>query len=640
MTSKAHMKLTYKLLFAASFAAISIGFAQEDDAAFADALILDDDNIATLDITTVVATKTPKNINDVLPSVDTISEQHMSSHQFRQVDDVLSYLPGVSVVQAGQTGGVTSLFVRGQESNHVVVTLNGRRLAPGLAGLYNLELIDTTFLDSVQLQRGPVSSLYGSDALAGVLDLRMKDARKLQGTSLNAYTESGSFDTNRSGAQITAKEGAVGVVFDINKTETSNDRLQNDFENVNIRSNVALEIGDRTWIDLLATYQDSELQVPGSSLSMFFPESQINENESYLFSPRFTVERDEWDLSAYYSHTANELVATQSVFLQDNILDQTSNEVEAQLNLHPTDDTTFTIGGGWYEHEFVRTPLTPGPFNTPSEKKFSYGSVFAQADIDLPANFNLLASVRHDEHDSFESKTTYSTQLIKTVEATNTQFFGKYATGYKAPSGQDFVFLDPSVDPDLISPEESASWEVGIRQFLPDNTGSIAVTYFNAGITNLVDSIGFPAFPAIVDTETQGIELEGVLTPIDGVKLYANYTWLDAIVSDGLYFGGFAGQPGDSLPRRPEHTFAAGITLSPIQKWDIGAEIRGADTRLDNPGVYLNDYSVLRIFTTLRLTENTELFGRVENVLDEEYENTIGYAAPSTAAFIGARIRF
>ena len=69
------------------------------------------------------------------------------------------------------------MFVRGLESNHVVTLLNGRRLAPGLAGLYNLELLDTSLLESVQLAKGPVSSLYGSDAIGGALDLRMTDAR-------------------------------------------------------------------------------------------------------------------------------------------------------------------------------------------------------------------------------------------------------------------------------------------------------------------------------------------------------------------------------------------------------------------------------------------------------------------------------
>ncbi len=638
------MKITSRLFLAAApFVALSLGFAQDpgDNEAYADALILDDDGLAALDVTTVVSTKTEKSMDEVLPSVDTISDAYLQTHQFHSLENVLSHLAGVSVVQTGHLGAQTSLFVRGQESNHTVVLLNGRRLAPGLAGIYNLELIDTTYLDSVQLSKGPVSSLYGSDAMAGALDLRIKDARKLdQPSSLRAYTETGSFDTNRQGAQITGTNGPLGIVFDMSRVETSNDRPLNDFENVNIRANAALEIGDRTWIDVLGFYQDSTLQVPGSSLSAFYPESQINENESYLFSPRFTMERDDWDISAFYSYNANELVASQDVFFNDNVLDQTSNEIEAQLNIHPTNDATFTLGGGFYEYEFARTPLIPGPFNLPSEKKYSFTSVFGQADIDLPANFNLLASVRHDEHDSFDSKTTYSAQLMHTVEQTNTQFFGKIATGYKAPSGQDFVFLDPSVDPDLINPEESQSWEAGIRQFLPENTGSLSVTYFNADIENLVDSIGFPAFPAIVDTETQGIEVEGILTPVKGVEIYANYTWLNAIVSDGLYFGGFAGLPGDTLPRRPEHTFAAGITLHPIESWDIGAEVRGADTRLDNPGVYLNDYAVLRIFTNYRVTKNFELFGRVENLLDEEYQTTTGYEAPSTAAFGGARIRF
>ena len=98
------------------------------------------------------------------------------------------------------------MFVRGLESNHVVTLLNGRRLAPGLAGLYNLELLDISLLESLQLAKVPVSSLYGSDAIGGALDLRMTDARFLnQKNSLELMTEAGSFKTFRNALKYQTK---------------------------------------------------------------------------------------------------------------------------------------------------------------------------------------------------------------------------------------------------------------------------------------------------------------------------------------------------------------------------------------------------------------------------------------------------
>lgn len=601
---------------------------------------LADEETPQLETTTVIATKTPKPITEVTPSVDTLRGAELRSRQIYDLEDALGFTAGTSLIQAGQSGAQTSLFIRGMESNHAVVLLNGRRLAPGLAGLYNLELLETTWLDSVELHRGPVSSLYGSDALAGALDLRMTDARLLEpGSKFSTYAEGGSFSTLRAGQQAIVKDGPVGVVFDAAFHDTENDRPESDFQNLNLRGNVAIELGDRAWFDILGYWQDSELQVPGSRLSPAFPESQINDNRSYLWSPRFSILRDDWDFSVFYSRTNSELEATRDVFLQDNLLEQTSDEVEAQLNLRPSDVAAFSLGAGWYGYEFSRTPLTPGPFNTASSKEFGYWSIFGQADLDLPANFNLVASGRYDGHDSFESKATYSVGLIHRIEATDTQLFARLATGYKAPSGQDFVFLDPSVDPDSLLPEESQSWEAGVRQFLPGGAGSLAVTFFQADIENLVDSFGFPAFPASVDTETQGIELETVLTPVEGLSFFANYTWLDATIVEGQYFGGFAGGPGDRLPRRPEHTFSGGVRYD-ADDWRLGVEFISAFARLDSPGITLDDYAVARVFGGFNVNKNIEIFGRIENALDEQYETTQGFDAAGFGAFGGVRISF
>ena len=592
-----------------------------------------------LERTTVIATKTPKQLNQLSPGIDSLDGPLLETRQIYQLEDALNFLPGISMVQTGQMGGTSSLFVRGQESNHLVTLLNGRRLAPGLAGLYNIELLDTAFLDSVELARGPVSSLYGSDALAGALNVRMTDARFIKdNNNLSVISEAGSFKTSRNSMQFATRKGKVGFVFDASHLQTENDRPQNEFSNLNLRNNFSLEISDEVFFDVLSFYQSSDLQVPGSEQSSFFPEPQINVNESHLFSPRISIFRKDWDAWVFYSRTNSNLQATKDVFLQDNILKQIGNEFEAVINFHPIPKWTSTIGAGHYEYEFSRTPLTPGPFNLPSNKKYGYRSIFAQTDTSLPYNFHSIASARWDEHDSFESEGTYSVQLSKTVKRTNTQVFGKLSTGYKAPSGQDFVFLDPSVNPDLISPEKSTGWEIGIRQFLSKTDSNLSLTYFKSDLDNLIDSFGFPAFPAEVDTEIQGIELEANIQLGQHLSAYANYTWLDAVISEGLYFGGFAGGPGDRLPRRPENTAAGGL-LYEVDNWKIGAEIRGASNRLDRPGLTLSDYAVARLYGTWKWKPTIEFFGRIENVFDKDYETTRGFTAAGIGAFGGIKIQ-
>lgn len=590
--------------------------------------------------TPLIATKTvePETSRDrLLPSVDTLSGAELRTDQRRDLGDVLLHTAGVHLVEAGQTGAQSSLFIRGMESNHAVVLLNGRRLPPGLAGLYQLEYLDVSTLESVQILRGATSSLYGSDALAGAIDLRSTDARYLTGDTLNSFVEAGSFNTFRTGHKLAIRDGRLGLALDTAWVETDNDRPRSAFENGVLRGNVAWEFSEGVQFDLLGYIQDSFLEVPGSSLSPNFPESQINDNQSSLVSPRFSIVRDEWDFSAFYSHSRNQLEATRDVNGLDSLLQQTGDEFEAVYNLHPDKDATWTLGLGHYSYAFDRTPLTPGPFNTPSAFGYGYGSLFAQADTMLPAGFHLLASGRYDDHDSFESKATWSAQLDYTIEATATFLFAKAATGYKAPSGQDFIFLAPTIDPSTLLPEESLTREIGVRQTVFNERSSIAVTYFEADVDNLIDVDPFTFVdPAVVDTETSGIELEAVISPVESVRIYTNATWLDAVITDGQYLGGYGGTPGDSLPRRPEFALSGGVLVSG-ERWKIGAEVTGAYDRLDSPGVILDDYTVARIFGSRELSDSLEIYGRIENVFDLDYETTEGFEAAGLGAFGGVR---
>jgi len=596
------------------------------------------------DVTPSIATKTTApnesgSTNYLLPSVDTISGAEIRTKQRYDLKGIFDHSAGVHVIQSGQAGATSSIFIRGMESNHTVVLLNGRRLPPGLAGLYQIEFFDTSTLESVQVLRGGASSLYGSDALAGAIDLRSTDARFVQENTVSGYVEGGSFETLRTGGKVTIREGNVGIALDGSFLDTQNDRPSSDHNNGILRGNIAVELGDGVFFDILGYVQDSFLEVPGSSTNPAFPAAQINDNRSGLFSPRLSVIQDDWDFYTFYSYTTNELIADRNAFtFLNNSLEQTGHEAEAVLNYHPTDEATYTIGAGYYGYEFERNPLVPSPFTSGSAFDHSYTSIFAQADVDLPANFHLLASGRYDDHDKFESKGTYTVQLGNTLENTGTFLFGKVATGYKAPSGQDFIFLSPTVDPATLNPEESFTWELGFRQPLLNDTASIAVTYFQANIDNLVDADPITFIdPAVVDTETEGVEVEWRHNLSDFLSWYLNYTWLDAIITDGQYFSGFQGGAGDRLTRRPAHTLSAGFVMQ-SDHWNAGAEITGAYDRLDAPDVFLDDYTIARIFGAVEVSDNIEIYGCVENLFDHDYETTTGFEAAGLGAFGGVRI--
>jgi vitamin B12 transporter len=305
----------------------------------------------------------------------------------------------------------------------------------------------------------------------------------------------------------------------------------------------------------------------------------------------------------------------------------------------------LTLGAGNYSYEFDRSAIIPGPFNPDAAFKYSYASIFAQADVEILDGTHLLVSGRYDDHDTFESKGTYSAQIKQQIADTGTALFGKVSTGYKAPSGQDFIFLDPSVDPAGLSPEESLTWEFGLSHFLFEDKLGVSITYFQSDINNLVDSsfdsLTFTSFPAVVDTETSGFEVEFRANPLACLEAYVNYTYLDSAVIDGSYFGTY--NPGDRLVRRPRHTLNAGVVVNG-DKWKAGAEITGAYDRIDgrdfttNDFLYVDDYTLARFFGSYLISDKAEVYGRIENAFDRMYEQTAGFAGSGFGAFAGVRI--
>ena len=152
----------------------------------------------------------------------------------------------------------------------------------------------------------------------------MTDARFInEKNNLGLITEAGSFNTFRNSIKYQTKEDNVGFVTDFAYLKTDNDRPFSEFKNLTIRNNISYEIAENIYFDILSYYQGSDLQVPGSELSSFFPESQLNVNESSLISPRFSILNENWEAQIFYSRTESELEATQDVFLQDNLLEQT-----------------------------------------------------------------------------------------------------------------------------------------------------------------------------------------------------------------------------------------------------------------------------------------------------------------------------
>ncbi len=589
-----------------------------------------------------VATKTPKFDP---PSAEIITTEELQTFQYNSLNDALRRVPGTTLVQNGGAGSLTGFSIRGLNSDHNLISINGRRLPPGLAGQYQLEFIDLAGLQSAQLLKGSASSVYGADAIGGVLDLNTTDARYVETDGVSVFTEGGTFNTWKSGGSATLRQGRLGVAVDGFRSETDGHRPNSRFENETIRANVALDIADGVWFDVFGYYQSGEAGVAGderepfANFGVFFPGSEINSNDSRLISPRLTIEKEDWNASALYSYNENRLDAVNNGF--DNRLDQEARETEVVWNYTGLDNAVMTLGGGSYTYSFDRSPLSPSTFTAEAFEN-TQSSIFGQVDWDLFSNVNFIGSIRGDAHDEFAGATTHSVALTNTIPEIGVQLHAKHSTGYHVPTGQDILFTIGNTSPADLKPEESESWEIGFRHSLLDEKLNWGVTYFSSRFSNSIDSVfDFATFSSnlsLVDGEAKGFEVDGYFQATDQLGFYTNYTYLDTLVTGGA---GSAGVPGDRLNRRPRHTLNAGVVLD-NDDWDLGLELHGAFDRFDrnSPTSLIEDYAAVRLFGSYDLTDSVQIYGRLENMFDEKYVYTPGFSAEPFAAYGGVRVTF
>jgi len=627
--SLSHSKLVTAVVLGLSLTCVI--FAEEEPA---------NDEVVHLDpYYAVVTSRTPLLLSELSASTSFVGAEEIEVRQYRSVSDALESLPGASVVRSGQNGAVTSLFTRGTESNHTALLMNGRRLPSGFSGQYDLGLLGLDNIASVEFVRGASSSLYGADAIGGVVDLRSKVAE--EGFSGSLQSEFGDFNSQNYQGQLLYGTEDFSLSFDAGYEETDNDRANSEYDRFSINAFTVFELAKNLSLDVQALFYDTELGVPGDEryAPAFYPNEEINETSAYLFSPRLTFELiEDLSLELLYSYTSNELDATNAPFVHDRRFTQNGNEAEALARYEP-EDLPFNVilGSRYYDTQFEIEPIS-GSAAVPFKESYRSWSSFGQGIWYVTDNFRIIGSGRFDNYSDIEDAATGNIEASFKVDATNTIFFAKYGTGYAVPVGNDLSRLGGSD----FEAEESRSWEVGFNQSLREGTAVLSLVYFQSEIENLVDDDGgWPiASYQVVDTEQEGIEATLDINPTSWISFDIGYTYLDAIITDGNYFGGYSGTPGDRLIRRPRHKFSANVEVDLWDRANVGAGLLATLDREDPVNVEHEDFTLVRIYGDWELFDECTVFARVENLLDEKYQYTPGYTGAGRTVYGGIRYSF
>ena len=630
-------------LSSAALAAFSISASAQSENGFA----VPPENVV------VTATRIATPIEQVASSITTIDAADIDSRQQRSLPDVLRDVPGLNLVQSGGEGGQTSIFIRGTNSNHTKVLVDGIEVSDpsNPNGAYDFGKFSAADIARVEVLRGPQSGLYGSDAIGGVVNVITKSGNGP--LTLSAGAEGGSFDTfnqslSASGSQdafhyrvsLAHLHAGATPVTPLDLLPPGQKRNDDYFDNVTASTKLGYDLTGNFDLGLVGRYSDSLSKVTGDAFDPVtfasFPSPLQTRIDTLSYETRGTARLVlgpvDQTIGLGYSSTV-----TSDMDPNNGPIPSSGNRIKLdwQGQITIADGETVVLGA-----ETARDAM-----HVPIKAGITTNAGFGELQSNLPGllggavDFHNSISVRYDDNSRFGNKATWHVAPALAVTATATRLHASYGTGFKAPSLDQlfesfpafFFFANPN-----LKPETSAGYDVGLDQSLFGITGG--VTWFRNDIKNLIatDPVTFSTNVNIGRARTQGLESYLAWRPVDALKLRADYTYTEA--EDLALHQELVRRPKSkaSLDARWQATAAVSLDASLLY---VGSWIDGSrDFSVSRLSAH--PYVTADIAASYALTDNFALTGRVANLFDKTYENPTGFLQPGRAFYAGIKANF
>lgn len=595
-----------------------------------------------------------------------VTAKEIEQRQITEVSEVLRALPGVSISRSGGPGGLTQVRVRGAESNHVLVLIDGIEVSQAQSGEYDFAGLLTTDIDRIEVLRGPQSALYGSNATAGVISITTKRGQR------NSFNAGGTVEGGSNGsALVQAYMRGGGEDFDVSFSgafrrdggydisETPGGKRDED-RNITFNSAANISVTDELLIGGTIRFTDrrtdfDQFNFGAANQAGLVTDANDSLDQREVFvSLKAQLEtfggRVVHQARLNYTDVASQNF-TAGALSSDTISDRLQASYQATLALDAAKvdnaDHTLTLATEWEREGFQNKDATlvfsPSQLARQQRELFGFtgeyrGSFFDALDIQL--------GVRYDINDDFENALTYSAGLSYFLDATGTRFHGSVGTGVTNPTfSEQFGFIPASFigNPNL-QPEENFSWDIGVEQMLWDERIILDATYFQDRLKNEIVTQflpGFLATPAnqVGTSRRRGVEIAARVEPVDGLTIGGSYTWLNASDPNGQieirrprHEGGlnvaYAFMGGDAVITA-DGRFVIGNFDSDFTAASFGA----ARTRLD-------DYFLLDLAGSYKVSDLIQVTMRIENVTNTDYQELDGFGTRGITGYGGVRLTF
>lgn len=578
------------------------------------------------------ATRTPADAQTLGSVVEVISAADLARRQVTSLSGALGGASGTPLFASGAGGAVASLFMRGSNSNQTLFLVDGIRLNDPNTD-YNVFLggACVSFCDSLEIGHGPQSTLYGGEAMGGVVSLRAQPGAGAPSHRL--FVEGGSFGTLQGAASTQGERGPTAWNFSAQGGSTQNERANNDFESANVTSRVDHKLSATTTIGGTVRYFYGLYGDPGSRFAND-PDNFERENNTLATAFLNTQFAPGWDGRFVLGGQDRRFVAVvpRTGFpTTSTIVKNRRGVLDAQTTYTGTERHRVTGGITAEANHTVNTG-----FGAINEKQGLFAA-FIQDEFSPTDSLFFTGGLRSDDFDTFGRATTGRATVAWLPTPKTLKVRATYGTAFRSPSfldlyGQSAFYTG---NPNL-RPEKGKGWDGGFDWYLPNNRGTFSVTWFRTDYTNLIASTpSFTSVENIQKARTEGLEFTFQTTLPGAIELRGTFDYLEA---DNL-------TNNTRLLRRPRQKFSLDVFRDFGGRMNVGVGATHVANRRDvNASTFAQidaeDYLVVRVYSSWQMTSGLALKLRVENALDEQYEEVHGYPALGVGAFAGLEWKF
>jgi len=622
---------------------------------------------AALEPMVVTATRTPTPLSQLGSSVTLITADDIERRQFQTLTDALKDVPGLMVVQSGVMGSQTSVFMRGTNSDHVLVLIDGVEMndpsSPNGSFDFAHFLLDD--IDSIEIVRGSQSVLYGADAIGGVIQIRTITGEGP--VKIRGKVEVGMNSTHHETVAISGSEGDFDYSLTMGLLKTEGESIatekrqspfatefDNDgYDNQVLSTKLGWTPSERFATHFSARYIKTETDIDAG---FDFFGNTLEDEDAKNYSDQLYLAADA--IGHFFDDRWQAIVAVSRADIERKnrndrqdpfgTLERTDYEgIKDKFSLQ--NDFSFlannliTLGFEYEDEEMTGEGFTDfGGFiiDQQSDADRQTKSAYLQDQFNINDQLFATVGIRYDEPDDFDAETTYRATANYALTQ-NTHLRGAYGTGFKAPSLFQLYGYTPNNffsayygNPDLKS-ETSKGWEIGFDQTFWNDNAIANITYYKTEVDDLISTEFLPSFDSTTinhdKVDLKGLETSLLIAATTDIDVNLSYTYTHT-----------RDENDQELLRRPKNKASIDIAFQATKKMTLSTSALYTGSRKDVDGfgqrIDMGGYTIFNVAVNYELTDTVRIFTRIDNLGNKTYEPAYGYQALGMAGYIGLEI--